>query len=298
MDFKKIYEGGEPKISNPDLMFMQYSNYYGLQNLSKIFDKNGLGVIISGCELTSDYNSVDDQCIISVSDGYLIANDELIHARSVTPITVDIITSNPSWTFYIYATPLVSYNVLGTKTFNDNNVRETWEQTSIELSFGTSHVAPAGAIVLSKILISNIGHSQTITPVCLNADQTLIISNQLTSINSETKSGKIDKIVTGNVLYNVVGDYQRVKLGSANKNVYNNFTTFTFAIPSDVTEIFVDSAYCTEVSTPDLRIGMSAELNLSTSWSADMGANLLSINFPTYSLVSNFAYALVSVKRF
>lgn len=298
MDFKKIFQGGEPKISNPDLMFMQYSNYYGLQNLAKVFDKNGLGVIISGCELTSVYNNVDDICTVSVADGYMVANSELVNVRSVTPIVVDINTQNPSWTFYVYATPFVSYNALGTKTYNDNNVRETWEETSIELSFGTSATAPAGAIVLTKIIISNLSQTQTITPICLTADQTLIINNQLTYINSETKNDKFDKIVTGDVLFNVLGDYQRVKISSITKNVFNNFTTFTFALPSDTTEVYVDSAYCTVTANPDLRVGMSAESTLNSTWAADMNLKQVQISFPTYSLVSNFAYALVSVKRF
>lgn len=127
MDIKKIYPGGEPKISNPDLMRMQYSNYYGLQQISGVLGD----CIVNGCEVTIDSVTYTEPrvAVLNIANGWAIIGGELVvvdnHKLTIN-LTGNVPAPGSSW--LINMSVESTYDVLGDKIFNDSTPRQTWEK--------------------------------------------------------------------------------------------------------------------------------------------------------------------------
>lgn len=128
MDIKHIFPGGEPRISNPDLMRMQYSNYYGLQNFAASVGDG----IINGCEITVDSISYTAPRVatLTIADGWCIVNGELVKVDEHQFTLSDIAANEPGGTYGVYISIEIesTYDPLGNKTFNDSTPRQTWEK--------------------------------------------------------------------------------------------------------------------------------------------------------------------------
>lgn len=155
MDIKKLFPGGEPKISNPDLMRMQFSNYYGIQNISKVLGDS----IVSGCELTLVSVTYNEPriAVVQISDGWCIVGGELVMVDA-QEITFEL-TNNipaPGSSFYINMGVETFFDPLGDKTFNDSVPRQTWEKRRGIISVRTSYqlpTPPPGTFDVGNILV-------------------------------------------------------------------------------------------------------------------------------------------------
>jgi hypothetical protein len=296
MDLKRIYPGGEPKISNPDLMFTQYSNYYALQALATGLDDNGLGVIITGCQVGATYNSIDKVIAISLTDGFLSVGEQLVKVENTTSLVdVDVTFSQSTQSVYVYGTPTISYNALGDKTFNDSTFRQTWEETRIVLSSSQSITTPSGAIKIARIDVTNGSSIVNIVPIALNIQQNAISSNNAIDITTTTRNGKTNTIITPDVLYDVVGDYTNVKLISYAKIVDGNFNLYYFNLPSDTMDMFLLSSKVA-VSGSTNWIGDSNTVTGNT-WLYDYDTKVLVVNFTSTGTLAATANVLVAVNR-
>lgn len=299
MDLKKIFAGGEPRISNPDLMYTQYSNYYAIHGIERGLNIDGNGVVVDGCEVSATYNQVDEVITISLTDGYLGIGDRLVKAEQVADIVnFDVTFTNPTAVVYVYGETDVTYNPLGDKTFNDASVRQTWEQSRVSIFANQTGAPVAGAVIIAYIVITRSTGAITFTNVAKNIGQQIIVGNELTNVTTANRNTKNDKVVTGDVLYDVMGNWSMQVLTSVSSAVINDTKQFNFNLPSDAVGVFLIGAQ-TFISGTDIYIGNASTPDLSYQMYAyDYSLKTLQVYFSQVGItLSSTAQAMVMVNR-
>lgn len=117
MDKKLTFPGGEPTLNWDDMDRDETANRLALFGIMKAFNiGTNENFIISGCDATLD-PGVD----VDVTAGYIFLNGEILQVDAQTVVdggTADLYTYNKA----------VTYDVNGTKTFNDTISRQTWQK--------------------------------------------------------------------------------------------------------------------------------------------------------------------------
>ena len=157
-----MYPSGENNVSNDDLMFMQYSNYFGISAIGKGLDPNNTGVTIAGCTLVATHNPTDDTITALITDGYIVINGKQTKVESTPQIQfLCQYFNNVRRIAYIFANVKTTYNPLGFKLYGDGTSRESWVQNRIELSYSFSSTPLAGQVLIGSCYV---GGSQGSTP--------------------------------------------------------------------------------------------------------------------------------------
>jgi hypothetical protein len=141
MNYRDVYDNGEPKITNDDLMRVQLSNQNVLNNIfDDLVEEVGNGFIVSGCEI--NIGSVGSD--IEVTEGYIYVSGKLIKVDATS------ITRQAGYVYWLADT--TSYNSDGTKTFIDGTNRQTWrnQRGTIIASSSFSGDAKTVALIVSS----------------------------------------------------------------------------------------------------------------------------------------------------
>lgn len=272
MNFKKLYPGGEPKVEMPDLFYMQYGNYFALQNLAKQCNINGNGCRIQGCELSAEFNHTTGNITMHISDGYILVrtpddNDwQLVKVRNVPSLTYHVSFQNPGATVNIRAKIVTTVNPLGTKVFNDSNVRDTMVDYNIELTNPTAYTNNhiAGTTLLGWFSVNYNSDTVTVNYNCKTLEQQIDdltyshIATRADSLFGKTvydedlsigdRESTQYKIVSPNTLYKVLGNnfFFTITATSAQSvsipGEQGSFTDITFAMPAGYSNIKLTSA--------------------------------------------------------
>lgn len=293
MDLKKIYEGGEPNICMPDIMFTQYSNHFGLQGLAKSLDYNNNGITLYGCELSSTFEYVSRQAKVNITDGYIVIDGELIKVSNTPELTFTVSFVGPGRTIYIYATKDVTYNPLGTKTFNNNVSRETWEETRIKLEYNTTGGRVYGSRIIGSFYYQSSNNTVTGISLIKNSFQEGIIKYvvpDMVTTNRKSNSTNDDKdrtIVTPDKIYDILGNETLLELTSVSQSVEPSYGYYyyIFNVPTTVKKLNLISCSTTIVAQPNRHIASGRPNELEEHWLYDTDLDVLLVYFPVkYSL--------------
>lgn len=115
MNVKVPYSGGEPNISMPDLLWMQYGNFDAIKGIVEGLSLNKLSTnprfTISGV------NPSVNASVLSVEKGYVFINDTVC---LVEEEDIAYTVGN-----YYYLVHQIVYNTIGDKTFDDSTFHRT-----------------------------------------------------------------------------------------------------------------------------------------------------------------------------
>lgn len=317
MDFKKTYPGGETKIEASDILYMQYSNYWAEQALAYGIDINNTGVIVKGCVVTPYWDSVLGASA-DISDGYIIIKGELIKVEgTATSNFADAetgILGNTRHT-YLYAKPLINYNTKGDKTYNDGSLRQTFQETRIQLVMKQFQTIEPDEVSLGYITFEiGIDGVDDYTTNIFDIDETLIRSNNASVSDMKNRDGISYKIVTPDALHQSFGNYQIKQYFSNDKLdlTIPGGARWTFVLPSTVTTATLIGAFAYGSATgptnlQGVQISNTPYRNWSGSepdkdddeyltWTFDLSTKTLNVYFqisPTD--LSNVCYATILI---
>lgn len=240
MDFKETFVGGEPNIGMPDLLLMQYSNYFGLQAVAQTLGN----CIVTGCVFSiTSINYTTRKANWALSEGYAIINKELIKidALAGTDLYLDDNVPAPNAGEYrMFLTKDVTYNSKGTKTFNDGTSHTTWRETREAISFNGYLATPAVDELEIAVFNYNYGGSGSYTVTISNTDpiesiasaeaSTLIAENNTAKFgtlnaNTHVQTDGTGKLISKNVI-NEPGDISAYHYSIDDFTLDGNYHTF------------------------------------------------------------------------
>lgn len=292
MDFRVLNPGNENNISNDDLMFMQYSNYFGLNAIGKGLDPNNLGVTISGCELIASHTQSDDTITAGISDGYIVINGKQTKCEATPSIQFACSYFNGyRRTAYIYAEVITSYNILGNKNYDDGSTKDTWQENRVKLSYSFSETPLAGTVLVGTAYVGGIlgGTPSPIVvrqliPNVAGAVVREVGNNDIITIG---RCGRDNECVSVSGLYEVMQNYSIVRIQSTTKTSGDGFA---FALPVGTTDAYLVSA---KYADGNYQYGQREQSDL--VWFINTTLNTLTVNFGTNT--ATYATALIAISK-
>lgn len=283
MDFKLTFPGGEPNISNPDLMFTQYSNQFAIHAIGTGIDKYDEGFTVSGCEFEATYNPIDDTITCSISDGYIMLKGKVTKVVNTSVITFanSYFYTNARKPAYIYAEKVTTYNVLGDKQFEDGTNRQTWQENRIQLSQTFSETPEAGKILIAKCYV-NPSDVLEVTDVINDISEQVIENTSTEDITTTEREGKNNKSVSRDDLYQVMGNQTILNLTSNTKTLDGSSFGYLFTLPTglDYRNVFLLSAKIQNGLVPNVYHGCAPSISERNTWVINGDTNQVIVYFP------------------
>jgi hypothetical protein len=294
MDFRILKEGGETNISNNDIMYMQYSNYFGLNAIGAGLDSDNNGVTIAGCQLQAIYTQADDTITASITDGYIIINGNQIKCESTASIQFPFTYFQGYRRMaYIYAEVVSTFNTLGDKIYVDLQQHQTWREDRIKLSYSFSSTPLAGTVLVGSCYVGGVQGSTPepliIEQIIPNISERSIQSTGNSDIVYSNRGGRDKEAVSVKALHSAINNWTIRQLTTATLN--ENYS-FTFSLPAGYSNVYVLSAKAILYSNSNIEYGSISSSTF--SWVVDKSLNTLTINFDNKDY-GNYAQALVAI---
>lgn len=303
MDFRVLHSGNENNISNDDLMFMQYSNYFGLNAIGKGLDSNNLGLTISGCELTAIYTQADDTITAGISDGYIVIAGKQIKCEATSSIQfASTYFQGQRRTAYIYAEVESRFNVLGNKNYDDGQTKDTWKEDRIKLSYSFSSTPLVGTVLVGSAYVAG---TQGGTPSPIVVTQSIPTVSQAVVKNTGNgdiltthRGGRQDECVSVSGLYQVIQNFSYLKIFSSAKTIdINGNLVFQFTLPNDTIDAFLVSCKAKIINeTDNIWYGnRTTSLGDGNLWFVNLDTKFMYVSFDTN--IGDFAYAIIAISK-
>jgi len=316
MDIKRIYEGGEPDVEWVDILYTQYSNYFGIQANAKGHDVNNTGVRVWGCELTSNWDYITNTGSIDMTQGYMIIKGEMVKATAVSSNNLTVSFSNPSTTVYLFASVVTTANPTGNKTFVSGDTYDTWYESRIALEYKATNTPSSYQTLIASVTVYVSSPQSDITWVIYDMEETIVRNKQATVDEMNSRNSVCDKIVTPDALYDSFNNFQITEISSTDKLTLNipDGARWTFQIPDDVTYCSLLSAWTFGSGTGPVNlvgahIGSTSYRNWSGTepskdddeyleWTYDPATRVLNVYWQIHpDDLSPYAYAQVLIKK-
>jgi len=307
MDFRVLHSGNENNISNDDVMFMQYSNYFGLNAIGKGIDESNEGITIQGCQLIATYNQADDTITAGISDGYIVIDGKQIKCEATASIQFTCqYFMGYRRTSFIFAEVESRFNILGNKNYDDGQTKDTWKEDRIKLSYSFSSTPIAGTVLIGSALASG-AQGGTPSPIVVlqtisSISQAIIKNTGNGDILTTHRGGRPDECVSVSNLYDVVQNYSYIKIYSSTKTIdINNNLVFQFTLPNDTVDAFLVSCKAKKTgetgnvwygNRPTTTGTFTPDGNL---WFVNLDTKKLYVSFDTN--IGEFAYAIIAISR-
>lgn len=297
MDFRIVNSGNENNISNDDLMFMQYSNYFGLNAIGKGLDENNnIGLTIEGCQLVASYTQADDTITAGLSDGYIVINGKQTKCLATASIQFACqYYMGYRRMAYIYAEVETRFNILGNKNYDDGQTKDTWQENRIKLSYSFSGTPLAGTVLIGSCYV---GGTQGGTPSPIVVNQMIptlseaVINNTGNSdIITTHRGGRVYECVSVSNLYEVMGNWGIKRLTSSIKT---NDYSFQFAIPAGA-DVYLLSAKADLASNSNYSYSNIDNISGKYNWFINKQLNTLTVSFD--EAAGNYATCIVCLDR-
>ena len=292
MDFRVLHSGNENNISNDDLMFMQYSNYFGLNAIGKGIDESNEGITIQGCQLIASYTQADDTITAGITDGYIIIDGKQIKCEATASIQF-------ACTYFmgqrrsavIYAEVDSRFNVLGNKNYDDGQTKDTWKEDRIKLSYSFSGEPLPGTVLVGTAYVAGT-QGGTPSPIVVtqyipSISQAVIKNTGNGDIVSTHRGGRNDECVSVSNLYEAFENWGIKRLTTTTKT---NDDGFIFSLPAGYTDAYLISA---KYIDGDYQYGQREASNL--VWFINTTLNTLTVNFGVNS--ATYAECLVAISK-
>lgn len=296
MDFKQLYPSGENNVSNADLLFMQYSNYFGISAIGKGLDPDNEGLTIAGCTLVATHNQSDDTITALVTDGYVVIGGKQTKVESTPQIQFLCAYFNGvRRTAYIYANIKTTYNPLGFKLYGDGTSRESWVQNRIELSYSFSSTPLAGQVLVGSCFV---GGSPGGTPEAIVVNQIIpsiagavarnVGNNDIVTTH---RAGRSNELISVSNLYQAFENWGIKRLTSTTKT---NDDSFQFAIPAG-SDVYLLSAKADLATDSNYSYSNIDNSTGNYNWFINKTLNTLTVSFDQN--VGNYATCIVCLDR-
>lgn len=296
MDFKQLYPSGENNVSNADLLFMQYSNYFGISAIGKGLDPGNQGLTIAGCNLIATYNQSDDTITALVTDGYVVIGGKQTKVESTPQIQFACTYfQGLRRAAYIFANVKTTYNPLGFKLYGDGTSRESWVENRIELSYSYSSTPLAGQVLIGSAYVAGT-QGGTPSPIVVRQNIPSISGAVARNVGNNDivtthRGGRQNELVSVSNLYEVMGNWGIKRLTSSTKT---NDYSFQFAIP-DGADVYLLSAKADLGTDANYSYSNIDNANGQYNWFINKNLNTLTVSFN--QIVGDYATCIVCLDR-
>lgn len=296
MDFRVLNSGNENNISNDDLMFMQYSNYFGLNAIGTGLDEGNSGLTISGCQLIASYTQADDTITAGISDGYIVINGKqtkcLATASIQFPCTYYMGQRRAA---YIYAEVISRFNPLGSKNYDDGQTKDTWQEFRIKLSYSFSGIPLAGTVLIGRCYVAGT-QGGTPSPIVV----TQMIPSLAGTVVNNTGNGDIVTTHRGGrdfecvSVYNLYNAFENWGIKRLTSTIKTSDYSFQFAIPAGA-DVYLLSAKANLGTDSNYSYSNINNENGEFNWFINKTLNTLTVSFN--QVVGDYATCLVCLDR-
>lgn len=297
MDFRKLFQTGENDVNNDDIMFMQYSNYFGLSAIGKGIDKSSVGITIAGCNLAGVFNPIDDTVTASITDGYIVINGRQTKCENTPSIQFACqYYAGVRKQMYIFAQVNTTYNPLGQKLFGDGSQQETWMENRIILSYSFTPTPVAGTVLIGTCYVGGTEPSPApiiVTQSIRDIPRAVAFNAQGTDLTTTNRSGRSDEIVTVKNLHEVIGNQTIMKITSSSYSIQGNGErVFFFQCPNDTVDAMLIGASATKNANEEYGCKTG---EFGSSWVYNRTTKILNCYFDIEAF--EFATALIAISR-